>query len=58
MNWLKNEFLFFFFTFYKIYKIENNIISHYYWFYSIFDQINAALVSIKDFQKHKKTIEQ
>ncbi len=44
----------------KYFKIENiflkNNISNYYCFYCIFDQINAALVSRRDFlQKHKKT---
>ncbi len=36
--------------YFKIYSIENSYfnISQYYSFYSIFDQINAALVSIRD----------
>ncbi len=36
----------------KYKEIENsNNISQYYWFYSIFDQKNAVLVSIRDFKK-------
>ncbi len=35
---------------------ENSYFNTYYYFYCIFDHINAALVSIRDFfQKHKKT---
>ncbi len=33
--------------------ILNNI-SQYYFYYCIFDQINAVLVSRRDFQKHDK----
>ncbi len=43
--------------FYNIFKWKiviwnRNNISQYYKFYCIFDQINAALVSMGDFQKH------
>ncbi len=43
--------------YFKIYKqkmiiLNCNNISQYYCFYCIFDQINAAVVSIRDFQKH------
>ncbi len=34
------------------YLFKKKNISQYYWFYCIFDQINAALVSIRDFQRH------
>ncbi len=38
----------------KYFHIENSyFIVQYYWLYCVFDQINAALVSRRDFQKHK-----
>jgi len=40
---------------FKYIDIENSylncIISHYYWFYFIFDQIKAAMVSIREFSQ-------